>query len=175
MERIVSTIVEDAPKELYIVAVFNHRTRKDDNGNPVSCANILKPHKKVISFDEEGNMNVKYYTEEEWNDTAAYLGNKRERGKYYQPVHLDHYVFLRWINECLEYLSICEIAEAIKDGEEPFGYDDLSARSKQLIDYIMDWDSTTPFDFPGDPVLQTAQKEDDDTYYYVECFKNVNR
>lgn len=170
MERIISTTVEDAPKGVFLVALYDANERKDDDGNRIQCADLLRAYKKVNFFDVEGNMEVKYYTEAEWNDTEWQFGKDRQRGRFYHPAFLDHFIFLRHLNECLEYSTLHDVVEDIVKGNSLMTMEDLAPRSKELIEYVQKWDGKTPFDFNKN-VYQTSEEEDDGTYYYVECFK----
>lgn len=173
MERIVSTIVEDVPKGLKLVALYGDKERKDDEGNVIQCAEVLTPYKKVILFDEEGRMGVKYYTEEEWNDTEARYGKSRTVGRMYHPMYIDHLLFLSYLNANLEYCTLKEVVNDIVDGFSSISLDDLSVKSKQLIEAVRIWDCSTPFKF-NDTFCQTEGTDDDgEKCYEVECFKFI--
>lgn len=169
MERIISTIVEDVPEGVFLVAPYYDMERTDDKGKRIACADIIIPHKKVILFDEDGNMEVKYYTESEWNGTECSEGS-REPNLHYTPMHLSHYAFLRYLNRLLADDTLLGIATDIKDGHYDITLDNLTPYSQQLIEYVLNWDGKTPFAF-CERVYQTPQEEDDGTHYYVECFK----
>lgn len=170
MERVIQTIVEDAPKDMFLIASYYHEKRKDDNGNRIKCADLLRPYKKVNLFYSDGEMEVKYYTESEWNDTERYCGIDRKPGLIYHPGYLDCRIFLAFLNNGLEYVGIQDEIQDIIDGNSVVKLEQLTEKSRQLVEYVQKWDCTTPFQFGA--VYQTAEEEEDGvTYYEVECFK----
>ena len=172
MAKIISTIVEDAPKDIFLIAEYYESDYKDDEGNLIKCADILPVHKKVNMFEDDGDMTVRYYTQNEWDGTTTWCSDVVRGAQYnYAPRTLSHQAFLCYLNACLKHEYIEDIAEDFKDGEEIVSVDQLAPRSKELLEYVMNWDHTTPFEFKHTKVYQETEVIDGKTYYVVRCFK----
>lgn len=170
MAKTISTIVENVPENIFLIGRYDDYKRRY-KGNYLKCCDIIRPYKKVNLFDDEGEMSVQYYTEDEWNDTYEVFSDSRMKGHVYAPGNIDHCVFLRYLNSLLGIATLSEVIDDIMDGDAPFDFNELTPRSQELIKYVQNWDGKTPFDFCNN-IGQSKQEEDDgNTYYYVKFFK----
>lgn len=171
MKKIIATFIEDAPEGLFIANPHRDGKRLDSGGNAPLVADILKVCKKANLFDEEGNMTVEYYTEDEWNGTAESHETERDVDFEWKPTNIDGFTFLHFANYCLDACTIEEFANDLIKGMFPFSYADLAPHSKSLIDYILNWDNRKPFCFYGDThVSQHTWEDEGVTRYSVDFF-----
>ena len=158
MNKIVSVIVEDIPEEsgMYLV---QHRLIDGKE-----MADVDKPHKRANMFDCEGNMIVRYYTEEEWYGREDYKNVNRNLSR------ISLFLLLAFFNSHLEFVGIKDVVTDIINGDEIIEYGHISNKGKELIDYIKNWDDTTPFDFESLSVVQEQETYNGVTYYIVKQF-----